>query len=174
MEIRNPSPVRAGWLVFEGNSMHGLIKERLEDYLRGAPGKEVPVEFERHLQECEDCREEVRWMREQTKLLRTLAAPDAGEPPAGFYARVLERIEAQRPAPVWAAFLDPVFGRRLVATSLALAMLFGGYLAFTEADSRAGMDTAGITAFQESSPQLGQDRQRDRDTTLVTLVTYRE
>lgn len=154
--------------------MHGLIRERLEDYLRGAPGNEVPVEFEQHLRECVDCRKEVSQMREQTTLLRSLAAPGVEDPAGGFYARVMERIEAQEPAPVWAAFLDPVFGRRLVATSLTLAMLFGGYLAFTEAGSGPAMDTAGITAFQERSPQLGQDRHRDRDTTLVTLVTYKE
>ena len=155
--------------------MHGLIRERLEEHLRGGFGKEVPAEYARHLRECDACREEVRRIEDQSRLLRSLAAPQSLDPPVGFYARVLERIDAQRPVSMWSAFLDPVFGRRLVATSLALAVLFGGYLAFTEAGGQpAGLDTAGITAFQEQSPSLGQNRQQDRETTLVTLVTYRE
>lgn len=154
--------------------MHGLIRDRLEEYLRGGSGKEVPAEYAQHLRECESCRDEVNWMQEHSRLLQSLSAAQTLDPPAGFYARVMERIEAQRPVSIWAAFLDPVFGRRLASASLALAMLFGGYLAFTEAGEQRPMNTAGIAAFQEQSPTLGQDRQRDRDTTLVTLVTYRE
>jgi len=155
--------------------MHGLIKDRLEEFLRVAPAKEVPVEVEQHLHECAACREEVGWMQEQSVLLRTLAAPEEIEPPVGFYARVLERIEAQQPASIWSVFLDPVFGRRLVASSLTVACLLGGYLAFMEADSTRGPATAeSVMVIQEHPPGLGQDRQRDRDTILVTLATYRE
>jgi predicted anti-sigma-YlaC factor YlaD len=154
--------------------MHGLIRDRLEDFLRGGSGRDVPAECAQHLRECNSCRDEVSWMQEQSRLLQTLAAQEAMDPPVGFYARVLERIDAEKPVSMWTALLDPVFGRRLAATSLALFMICGAYLAFNEAGTRPAAATAGITAFQERSPELGQDLQRDRDTTLVTLVTYRE
>lgn len=156
--------------------MHGLIRNGLEEMLRrgSVSGKEAPEEYTRHLRECAECREELALMTEQSRLLRSLAAPERRmDPPAGFYARVMERIEMQRPIPIWAAFLDPLFGRRLVTASLALVVLLSGYLAFMETGTPR-QDTAGITAFQEQTVQMGQDRDTDRDAMLVTLASYRE
>ncbi|MGC9969052.1 MAG: hypothetical protein ABSE56_00550 [Bryobacteraceae bacterium] len=154
--------------------MHGLIREYLEEGLLGVPGKQAPVEVEQHLRGCEACRDELNGMREQTRLLRTLQVPDPPEQAPGFYARVLERIEARRTGSIWSAFLDPVFGRRLVATSLALMVLLGGYLAFTETSAAPPATAVAIIAVQDHPPGLGEDRQRDRDTMLVTLATYHE
>ncbi len=155
--------------------MHGLIRERLEEYLRGGPEKKIPLEFEQHLRECEACRDEVSWMQEQSQILRALSAPREMEPAPGFYARVLSRIEAQQSASIWGVFLDPIFGRRLVATSLTLAVLLGGFVAFREVTNPPSVNEAeAIIAVQEHPPGLGQDRQRDRDTILVTLATYRD
>lgn len=154
--------------------MHGLIREYLEEVLPGVPGKQVPVDVEQHLRGCSACRDELSGMRDQTSLLRTLHAPDLPEPAPGFYARVLERIEARRTVSFWSAFLDPVFGRRLLATSLALMVLLGGYLAFTETSAAPPATAVAVIAVQDHPPGLGQDRQRDRDTMLVTLATYHE
>lgn len=155
--------------------MHGLIRKRLEDYLRGGSDKKVPLEFEQHLRDCESCREEVSWMQDQSQVLRALSAPRDIEPAPGFYARVLNRIEAQQSGSIWSVFLDPIFGRRLVATSLTLAVLLGGYVAFREvAYPPSANDAEAIIAVEEHPPGLGQDRQRDRDTILVTLATYNE
>jgi predicted anti-sigma-YlaC factor YlaD len=157
-------------------SMHGLIRQRLEDYLREGPARKLPPEFETHLQTCEECREELSWMREQCHMLRGLRPSRTIEPPAGFYARVMERVEAQERGSFWNAFLDPVFGRRLVATTLTLAVMLGGYLAFTEAQTMplASGNAETIMALEEHPPGLGLDRQRDRETMLVTLATYHE
>ena len=154
--------------------MHGLIREHLEEGILGVPGKKASDEVEQHLRSCEACREEVSGMRVQIEVLRTLSAPEQLDPAPGFYARVLERIEARRTGSIWSAFLDPVFGRRLVATSLALVFLLGGYLAFTEANVAPPTTAEAIMAVQDHPPGLGQDRQRDRDTMLVTLATYHE
>jgi hypothetical protein len=43
-------------------------------------------------------------------------------PAAGFYARVMSRIEAQAPPSIWSFFLQPL-GMRIVYASLALAVL---------------------------------------------------
>lgn len=155
--------------------MHGLIRERLEDYLRLAPGKKIPLEFEEHLRTCDACREELSWMQEQSQLLHVLAPAREVDPPAGFYARVLERIEARQTPSMWALLLEPAFGRRLMATSLAVAFLLGGFLAFNERQGSASRPNAeAIIAVEEHPPNLGLDRARDRDTMLVTLASYNE
>jgi hypothetical protein len=89
---------------------------------------------------------------------------------------VLERIEARQTPSIWSVFLQPAFGRRIMATSLAVACLLGGYLAFTETEHAgpAANNAESIIAVEEHPPGLGLDRQRDRETILVTLATYRE
>jgi predicted anti-sigma-YlaC factor YlaD len=156
--------------------MHGLIRERLEDYLRSGSGKKVPFEFEEHLRTCEECREELSWMQEQSRMLRVLQPARQVDAAPGFYARVIERIEARQVASIWSVFLQPAFGRRIMATSLALACLLGGFLAFTETEQHgsAAANAESIIAVEGHPPGLGLDRQRDRDTMLVTLATYRE
>jgi anti-sigma factor RsiW len=154
--------------------MHGLIKEHLEEALQGAAGRQTSNDVARHLSGCEACRDEVSGMREQNRVLRSLRAADPPEAAPGFYARVLERIEAQRNSSMWSAFLDPIFDRRVVATSLALAVLLGGFLAFSEANIAPPTSAEAIMEVQDHPPGLGEDRQRDRDTILVTLATYHE
>ena len=155
--------------------MHGLIREHLEEALQDAPGGRTSDEVASHLSGCEACRDEVSEMREQNRVLRSLRAADSPEAAPGFYARVLERIDAQRSSSIWSAFLDPIFDRRVVAASLALAVLLGGFLAYSEAGIVAPPTSAEtIMEVQDHPPGLGEDRQRDRDTMLVTLATYRE
>lgn len=154
--------------------MHGLIRERLEDYLRHAPGKKVPLEFEEHLRTCDACREELSGMQEQSQMLHVLAPARAMDPSAGFYARVMERIEARQAPSIWALLLEPAFGRRLVATSLAVACLLGGFLAFNETRGASRPNAEAIIAIEEHPPNLGLDRARDRETMLVTLASYNE
>jgi predicted anti-sigma-YlaC factor YlaD len=157
--------------------MHGLIKARLEEYLKGVPGSHLPAALEQHLKTCRECRDELTRIEEQAILLRALRAPAELEPTAGFYARVMDRIEveAQQKASFWNAFLEPVFGRRLAVASLALILVLGGFLALSEGESASpplSADT--IIAVDEHPPDLGMDQQRDRDTILATLATYRE
>lgn len=152
--------------------MHGLIRERLEDYLKGAPGS-VP-EVEDHLRVCEPCREEAAWMQEQARLLHVLAPARPMDPPAGFYARVLERIDSERRPSFWDAFLEPSFGRRLLATSVMLVCLLGGYVAFTEVANEPPTTTPEAVMVAEHPPGLGSNPDRDRETVLVSLATYRD
>jgi len=153
--------------------MHGLIRDRLEEYLGGAPGRDLPVEFDRHLNKCDECREEVSCMREQACLLRSLAAPVEVDPAPGFYARVLNRIERQQISPFWAGFLDPAFGRRLSAAALTMVALVFGYLVF--ADRQPEISSAAADAIiSDQHPPLGVDRNQDRETVFVTLATWKE
>jgi hypothetical protein len=108
--------------------MHREIYERLEEVLSGTP----PDSAERHLQQCQECRDEVVSMRTQAALVRQLKAPNDAEPRAGFYARVLERIEAEGPVSIWNIFVESAFGKRIGVASLALALLLGVYLVSIE------------------------------------------
>jgi predicted anti-sigma-YlaC factor YlaD len=119
-----------------------------------------------HLSECHACRAEVAAMRRHALALRALRANDEG-PRAGFYARVMERIEAQRPIDIWELFFDSSFARRIAMASVAMTVLFGFYLVSSErfaqpvaVESQPGMTlAAGLP---------------DKDAVLVDLVTYRE
>jgi hypothetical protein len=119
--------------------------------------------------------------------LRLLQAPVDLEPRAGFYARVMERIEAEG-ASIWDLFFESSSGRRIAIASLALALLFGVYLISAErsedpivASDQAGEVISGPVSDlgiavqpQVQSVGLGGVATPDQDSVLVNLVTYRE
>lgn len=158
--------------------MHRIIEDHLEDVLSGAlpAGHQVSV----HLKECGECREETAAMRAHSQLLRAFKTPADLEPRAGFYARVLERIEFQRPVSIWALFTDSIFGRRLATASLAAAMLMGLYMVSSEqveentfvAQSAVEMDPlypgAGFTNAVMTA------NASDSGAVLMSLVSYQE
>jgi anti-sigma factor RsiW len=171
--------------------MHRIIRDHLEQVLAG-PGAAPEHLAGKHLTECEECRDRVMAMREQAAILRQLRAAevDMAEPRAGFYARVLERIEAQGPSSVFTLFFDSVFGRRIAMASLALALLLGVYVISSEqmpAPETAGPQVAGIDDLSQDLPGVFADgvfsdnaqprlvtSVPDQDAVLVNLVTYRE
>ena len=105
-------------------------------------------------------------------MLRTLRVNDENlAPRPGFYARVMERIEAQRPIDIWQLFFDSDFGRRIAVASVALALLFSFYLVSSE---RLAQPV--IISVDEDHPAmtLSAAGLPDKDTVLVDLVTYRE
>jgi hypothetical protein len=147
--------------------MHRLIQDHLEEVLAEPSTGQVAA----HLAECEECREAVSAMRLHASALRSLrASDDTLAPRPGFYARVMERIEAQRPIDIWQLFFDSAFGRRIAIASMALAFLFSVYLVSSE---RFAQQAVTITV-EENQPELAQAGLPDKDTVLVDLVTYRE
>jgi predicted anti-sigma-YlaC factor YlaD len=161
--------------------MHRLIHDHLEEVLQEDDvllDDEVLLESNRkntpafaHLAECGECREEVAAMRRHASMLRTLRPPqsaDAEAPRPGFYARVMERIEAQRPIDIWQLFFDSSIGRRVAIASMALAVLFSVYLVSSERLAQP------IRITVEDRPGMTLSGLPDKDTVLVDLVTYRE
>jgi predicted anti-sigma-YlaC factor YlaD len=152
--------------------MHRLIQDHLEEVL-AEPDGEGFSPAAAHLAECRECREEVSALREQAALfgtLRAAATDDTLAPRPGFYARVMERIEAQRPIDIWQIFFDSAFGRRIAVASTALVLLFSLYLISSERFAQP----ITVTMEEHSSmthPEVGLP---DKDTVLVDLVTYRE
>ena len=177
--------------------MHRIIRDHLEEVLTG-PGSASEHPAGKHLTECEECRDAVAAMREQAAVLRQwrLAHTEISEiePRPGFYARVLDRIEAQGPGSVFTLFFDSLFGRRIAMASLALALLLGVYVISSEQMQEpqiAGIDgVPQVTLVSDLVSDLprdvpggvfsdyGQPRlvtgAPDQDAVLVNLVTYRE
>jgi hypothetical protein len=175
--------------------MHRLIRDHLEEVLTG-DGLKPDHPAGKHLAACEECRSEVALMREHSHLIRQWQSAAEIDPHPGFYARVMERIEAQGPASIWNLFFDSVFGRRIAIASLALALLLSGYLVGTERmpqqDTVASAAASGDTVL--SMPDLNDSNLMlptpmltgsgqpgtmlasapDQDAVLVNLVTYRE
>jgi len=157
--------------------MHQPIRDNLEEFLKGpAPG--IPNEFHEHLQACGDCAQELHLYQEHAELLRSLHADI--EPRAGFYARVMDRIEQQDRNSVWSVLLQPAFGRRLAVASAALVLLLGTYLVTTEPgepDYAAVPDvlmTSAPPAVSTSALPDTLQQQRARDAVLVNLAAFRQ
>ena len=139
--------------------MHRQIRESLENYLKGS-ASDVPAEFHAHLGECGECAGELRSIQAQSQLLQSLRSAGDLEPRSGFYARVMERIEAQ-PASIWSVFLDRKFGFRLAVASAALAALLGTYLVTSEPSGPESSSNPVIVSQQ-------------RDAVLVDLASYHQ
>jgi len=174
--------------------MHRHVREQLEEVLaesrgtsRTGTGSGAGDAAQKHLTECRECGDEVNAMRQQAAVLREWRAPETveAEPRPVFYARVLERIEAQGPASIWSLFFDSPFGQRLAIASLALAALLCVSLISAErfsADTPAvaqddrpfAPDLRGQVVVGEDQPGVVLTGAPDQDSVLVNLVTYRE
>jgi anti-sigma factor RsiW len=143
--------------------MHQVILDRLEQYLAGTPGSR---EFTAHLESCPECRTEVSEMQELSSALAALRASEEIAPRAGFYARVAERVEQQRPRSFASLFwLDPVFGKRVAFASLMILAVLGSYLISRETDYSAGPTNPETVMAQQAPAQ-------DPDVMLATLASY--
>jgi hypothetical protein len=161
--------------------MHEPVKAHVEDYLAGSD--RLPREFTAHLMDCDECRQEINALKIQSALFGALRSPEDAEPRAGFYSRVLERIEAQRQSSIWNIFLEPAFGRRLAVASAVFAVLMGLYLVGSEPNGPSPMargyssPVSAVTPGEdEPGPVLGGDHDQDQDrgAVLVNLATYQE
>jgi len=150
--------------------MHHQVRDKLEDYLRDA-ALETPAEFHRHLGECQDCANELQRLEEQSQLLRSLREATSVAPRAGFYARVIERIEAQQAFSIWSVFLDRKFGFRLAVASGVLAGLLGVYLVTSEP---GGPESGVAASVATASAPTDSGMQQQRDAVLVDLASYRQ
>lgn len=155
--------------------MHQPIRDNLEEYLKGSARK-VPQEFEAHLEACEDCASELRLHQSQAEMLRLLQSNGDIEPRAGFYARVMDRIEVDGRSSIWAVLLQPNFGRRLAMASAVLVVLLGTYFVTAESSEPVTPSSpeAAFTASPASFDQDSLQQQRQRDAVLVNLAAYQE
>ena len=154
--------------------MHRLIQDRLEEVL-AEPNPTGPVAA--HLAECQQCRDEVSALRSQSAMLRSFRVPESiPEVRPGFYARVMERIEAQRSISIWELFFDSAFGRRIALASVAMAFLFSFYLISSEhyAEQPIPVAVSASSVVSDDDQMISAAGLPDKDAVLVNLVTYRD
>lgn len=154
--------------------MHRLIKERFEGYLEGALLAGEQREFEQHLEACGECRREFELLRRHSALLRGLRPVETVEPVPGFYARLQDRIEAQRRSSIWYSFLQPSLVRQLAYSGVVALMLLGAYILTESSERPVPLAPEAEIVATDQSAEMGRDRSRDRDTILVTLATYED
>jgi predicted anti-sigma-YlaC factor YlaD len=143
--------------------MHQVILDRLEEHLSGSP---LPREFTAHLESCEECRTEVHEMQELSGALGFLRVREEIALPPGFYARLSERVEAERPRSLWSLFrLDPSFGKRIAFASLMTLAILGSFLITRETQYSAGPARPETIMAQESPSD-------NPDMMLATLASY--
>ena len=154
--------------------MHQPKQGSLEGFLAGSLDPQAMQEIHRHLSTCSECREWVEALRRQSEMLRTLRAPeDAPEVQAGFYARIVARIESQIRPSIWSLFLQPAFARRLLYSSLLLVVLMGSLILTTPRAQVVSASTPeGILSQEQYPPAYGTDVDKGRDVVLVNLATY--
>jgi anti-sigma factor RsiW len=109
-----------------------------------------------HLEQCAECRQEVAAMQRHSGLMQELRAPagQVPEPRPGFYARVMERIEAEGPASIWNLFMESAFGRRIAVASVALALVLGVFLVSSERTEEPMVAEQGASQSVQSSQDM--------------------
>lgn len=152
--------------------MHGPIRDRLEDLL-AAEGSAVEDQgLATHLSSCRECSPELEAMREHAKVLHSWRAPERLEPAAGFYARVMQRIEERPKDSIWSAFIYSPFGKRLTYASLAATLLLSSYVISQETqDGHLAGEPAVAQQFHRDVPVVG-SRQQQRDAVLVNFLSH--
>ncbi len=153
--------------------MHAVVMDSLEDYLSGTLEPEVEMSIGAHLKTCSSCREELRGIQDVSQLLFAFRPAEIVEPSAGFYAKVMQQVGVERPAPSFASLfaLDFAFGRRLVFASLLTLAVLGTYLVSRESLDPVGPTPETIMAQQESPAFYSAPA---HDNMLVTLAAYEQ
>ncbi len=160
--------------------MDRRIENNLEDWLRGSLPQSARSEFESVLREDEETRRMVEAFERHARMMReTLRPAQELDPAAGFYARVMDRIEAQRGNSFWGLLLEPLFFRRVAMASAALLVLMGVMLVSPREDQTLAAFGSGVENFLAENgapaPDPAREQQaRNRDALLVNLTTYGE
>ncbi len=151
--------------------MHAAVMESLEDYLSGSLNPADRQRIEAHLKKCEMCREEVAAMEDASLLLEGLRGGNSFEASPGFYARVMQRVEANQPAPSLGNLFafDLAMGRRLAFACLLTLAVLGSYLVSRET-GYSGSPSPETVMAQQDSPAFGNTA--GHDAMLVTLTAY--
>lgn len=117
-------------------------------------------------------------MKMQKQLFTAFRGPDV-ELSAGFYGRVMNRIETQAKPSIWSLFGESVFAKRLAYASIAFVALLGTYVISSSRTDRALLPNSpeSMMASEDNKQErtiTNTDPDRDRAATLVTLASYQE
>ena len=132
-------------------------------------------EFYNHVNSCKPCRDEIAQMDEIAAVLRDLT-PALGEvplPSPGFYARVANTINEQKPVSPMAKLFSPgyLFFRRVAFASILLLAGLGTLLISREAEVDGADATAIMAEYDTTSSHA---HTAEPDNLLVTLASYHQ
>jgi anti-sigma factor RsiW len=153
--------------------MHEPVIGRLEEYLGGGgPFADV----EEHLKNCPNCRMEVEAMQMHSALFQSLRSAEM-DPAAGFYARVMNRVDTQVRPSVWSLFGESLFAKRLAYASAMFLLVLGSVLVTSpgpEEPLAVAAPERILAGESDPVPVTMENTQQDRDVVLVNLATYRQ
>lgn len=155
--------------------MHRPIEEGLEDYLGGKAAPTAMKRFHDHLASCPECRDEVKLLELQSTGIRSLRYE--ADPSPGFYARVMERIEAQRRTSYWSMFLEPLVVRPIMYASFGLLLFFVSAVWSTGPSQHLEVMALPPMSFLAAEPMPvadGSDPGHDRAVVLTNLASFSE
>jgi hypothetical protein len=150
--------------------MHGSIRNDLESYLEGAGVSTPPSQ--QHLSSCRECARDIAAMRAQNNLFRSLKSEEEFEPQAGFYARVMQRIEEKAKDSIWAVFVYSPFGKRLAFASLSIALALGSYVVAQEKLDGHLMTDSVVTEQAHYDVPMDGDQAQQRDAVLQNFAAH--
>jgi hypothetical protein len=152
--------------------MDRRIENNLEGHLQGSLDPRLRAEFNEALREAgEQTRGLVSQFEKQSRMIRsTLRTSEEVEPAPGFYARVLERIEAQKSSSVWSVLLEPLFFRRLAYATAALLLLLTVTFATTSVERQTVADVLAVPPQFEELQAVEISPQPDTGAVNVTPV----
>lgn len=155
--------------------MHAVVVGNLEEYLAGTLEPADCREIEAHLNDCENCREEVNAMREVSALFVSMRPEqEIWQPSPGFYSGIVRHVDAQlTPVSFFGSLfsLDFVLGRRLVFALLVVLAILGANLVSRESAYTGGPSPDAIMA-EQNSPSF--DTKTAQDNMLVTMTAYEQ
>lgn len=166
--------------------MDRRIEENLEAYLHGSLDTQGRAEMDQALRQNEESQRMVELFEKHAQMMRSLRGPSDLDPAPGFYARVMERIESQRPISFWNLFLEPRFFQRLAFASAALLVLMGVLLVTPAEESILAAQPIGAEQMlaqdgcsgpgcsDPTSVMASRQLESHREAVLVTLATYGE
>jgi hypothetical protein len=149
--------------------MHGSIRNELESLLENKAAADV---LKQHVASCGECAGEVAAMRAQNNLFHSLKSAEEVEPAAGFYARVMQRIEERAKHSIWAVFVYSPLGKRFALASLSVALLLGSYVVAQEKlDGHLMSDAVTGEQVHYDVPMDG-DQAQQRDAVLQNFAAH--
>jgi anti-sigma factor RsiW len=155
--------------------MDAFLKENLEDHLSGTLREGDRAAVNAYLAAHPEAAEEWSLYLESASLFQVLRVdPEEAGPDAGFYARVMQRVEQERRVPFWSVFLQPSFVRQLVFACLMWFAMLGAYVTvFGAGDSSPQIAESILTeeSLPEYNVRMGADLAENRNSMLAVLMT---
>ncbi len=148
--------------------MHGSIRNDLESLLEGKAGANG---VSRHLESCRGCARELDLLEDNKELLRSLRVGEEVEPAAGFYSRVMQRIEERAKDSIWAVFVYSPFGKRLALASFSVAVLLSSYVVAEEKLDGHLLQPSSVQQIHYDVPVVG-DQAQQRDAVLQNFAVH--